>query len=435
MVHTADAVVVGAGVIGSSIALELARDGRSVVVLDKAGGIGHGSTSASSAIVRFNYSTWEGVALSWEGLHGWRQWEQHLGHRDSAGLAAFQRTGLVLLTADAEGHDRSGDLFDRAGIPWESWGAAELRRHLPALDVGSFGPPKPVSSEEFFAPPDGEVHGLFTPDAGYVTDPSLAAHNLAYAAQQHGATYLLRRRVTSIQQTAAPVWRLTTADGDVVEAPVVVNAAGPWSGQVNRMAGVGTDFTVATRPLRQEVHQVTAPRAFSSDAMPGAILADLDLGTYIRPVSGDAVLVGGTEPECDPLEWVGDPDGLSPYPTPERFTAQVTRAARRLPELRVPNRPTGVAAAYDVSNDWTPLYDRTDRRGFYVAIGTSGNQFKNAPVVGLMMATLVSAVEDGHDHDATPVRVRLPRTGHTVSLGAFSRLRQVADGAPASVMG
>lgn len=433
MVHTADVVVVGAGVIGSSVALELARQGRSVVVLDKAGGIGHGSTSASSAIVRFNYSTWEGVALSWESLHGWRQWEEHLGHRDAAGLATFRRTGLVLLTADADGHDRSGVLFDRAGIPWERWSAADLRRHLPALDVGSFGPPKPVSSEEFYAPPVGEVQGLYTPDAGYVTDPTLAAHNLAAAAQLQGATYLLHRRVTAIEQKA--VWRLTTTDGDPVEAPVVINAAGPWSGQVNRMAGVGGDFAVVTRPLRQEVHQVAAPRAFSSDAAPGAILADLDLGTYIRPVAGDAVLVGGTEPECDPLEWVTDPDGVSPRPTLERFAAQVTRAARRLPDLRVPNRPTGVAAAYDATDDWTPLYDRTDWQGFYVAIGTSGNQFKNAPVVGLLMAALVSAVEEGHDHDAAPVQVRLPRTGHTVSLGAFSRLRQVAEGSPASVMG
>jgi glycine/D-amino acid oxidase-like deaminating enzyme len=435
MVQTADAAVVGAGVIGSSIAFELARQGRSVVVLDKAGGVGHGSTSASSAIVRFNYSTWEGVALSWEALHGWRQWEQHLGHHDTAGLAAFRRTGLVVLTADPGGRAQSGALFDRAGIPWETWSADDLRRHLPALDVGSFGPPKPVSSEEFYAPPVGEVHSLYTPDAGYVTDPALAAHNLAEAAQRHAATYLLRRRVASIEQRASGVWRLTTADGDAVEAPVVVNAGGPWSGQVNRMAGVGADFEVATRPLRQEVHQVKAPPAFSTDTAPGAILADLDLGTYIRPVAGDAVLVGGTEPECDPLEWVDDPDAVSPYPTPERFTAQVTRAARRLPDLRVPNRPTGIAAAYDVTDDWTPVYDRTDRPGFYVAIGTSGNQFKNAPVVGLLMASLMSAVEDGHDHDAAPVQVRLPRTGHTVSLGAFSRLRQVADGAPASVMG
>ena len=75
----ADAVVIGAGVVGSSIALELARSGCQVVVVDKSGGAGHGSTSASSGIVRFHYSTYAGVALSWESLHGWRDWAGLLG--------------------------------------------------------------------------------------------------------------------------------------------------------------------------------------------------------------------------------------------------------------------------------------------------------------------------------------------------------------------
>jgi sarcosine oxidase, subunit beta len=433
VLHRADAVVVGAGVIGSSVALGLARQGRQVLVVDKAGGIGHGSTSASSAIVRFNYSTYEGVALAWESLHAWRDWRGHLG-QDLDQLARFHRTGLVLLTGDATGHAGAGQLFDRVGVPWQSWGPDDVRRHLPALDTGSFGPPKPVGSEAFYAPAVGQVHGVFTPDAGYVDDPALAAHNLATAAQQHGATYLLRRRVTSLEETSGG-WRLGTVDEDVVEAALVVNAAGPWSGAVNRMAGVGADATVSTRPLRQEVHQVAAPSRFSSDASPGAILADLDLGTYIRPVGGDGLLVGGTEPECDPLEWVEDPDAVDPRPTLERFGAQVTRAARRLPDLRVPSRPSGVTGVYDVATDWTPVYDRTDRPGFYVAIGTSGNQFKNAPLVGTLMAALVDAVERGHDHDDSPVQVTLPRTGHVLSLGAFSRRRRLPEHAPTSVMG
>ena len=97
---TADVVVVGAGVVGTSIALELSRSGRSVVVVDKAGGPGQGSTSASSAVVRFNYSTWDGVALSWESKHCWEQWSDHLGGVDEAGMAAFHRieeiTGVEL---------------------------------------------------------------------------------------------------------------------------------------------------------------------------------------------------------------------------------------------------------------------------------------------------------------------------------------------------
>src|SRR4051794_2687969 len=315
--HSADAAVVGSGVIGSSIALELARQGRDVVVLDKAGGIGLGSTSASSAIVRFNYSTYEGVALSWEARHGWSDWEQHLGHRDPDGLAHFHRTGLAVLTTGEDGHERASALFDRVGVPYEMWTGSDLRRHLPALDTGSFGPPKRVDSDAFFAPAVGEVTAVFTPDAGYVDDPALAAHNLAVAAQTHGTRYLLHHRVTSVTQHVTRHgrrWRLATEQGESVEAAVVVNAAGPWSAQVNEVAGAGRGFGVTTRPLRQEVPQVPSPETFSTDAVPAAILADLDLGIYVRPLAGSGLLVGGTEPACDPLGGLPDPGQAGPPP-------------------------------------------------------------------------------------------------------------------------
>ena len=97
---SADAVVVGAGVIGSSIALELARAGRRVVVLDRAGGAGLGSTSASSAVVRYNFSTLAGVTAAWEAHFCWSAWREHLGH-DVGDLARFERSGLVMLDVAA----------------------------------------------------------------------------------------------------------------------------------------------------------------------------------------------------------------------------------------------------------------------------------------------------------------------------------------------
>ena len=90
-----DVVVIGAGVVGSSIALELARSGRDVLVLDKGGGAGLGSTSASSAIIRFHYSTFEGVATAWEAKFCWEQWPDHLGTIDPAGMARYTRTGVL----------------------------------------------------------------------------------------------------------------------------------------------------------------------------------------------------------------------------------------------------------------------------------------------------------------------------------------------------
>src|ERR1044072_7185236 len=125
------------------------------------------------------------------------------------------------------------------------------------------------------------------------------------------------------------------------------------------------------------------------------------------------------------MQWIDAPGAVDVHPTAAVFEAQVTRAARRLPELAVPNRAGGVVGVYDVADDWTPLYDRTDLDGFYVAIGTSGNQFKNAPVVGQMMRRLIDACESGHDHDSDPVVWSAPVTGLEVNLGHYSRRREI----------
>lgn len=432
----ADAVVIGAGVVGASIALELQRSGSEVVVVDKAGGIGHGSTSASSGVVRFHYSSHAGVAASWEAVHGWVDWAGHLGYADPAGLARFQRTGLLVLEASPGESQATTELFDAIGVPWERWDTAAILDHLPQVDPGAFGPPARPGTDDFFRDPHGTLGGTYTPDAGFVSDPQLAAQNLGVAARHHGTRFLLRNAVERIEQAGPRRWQVTTSEGRVIATDVVVNAGGPWSSRLNALAGVGADFSVVSRPLRQEVHQVPAPPGLRrrDGALPVSI-ADPDLGIYLRSAGAEGLLVGGMEPACDPLEWIDDPDLADPRATPSGFEAQVMRAARRLPDLTVPNRPSGLAGVYDATDDWTPIYDRTDVPGFYVAMGTSGNQFKNAPVVGHLMAELIRAVEGGARHDDVPVRVRLPRTGEVVDLAAFSRLREVDPDAPASVMG
>jgi sarcosine oxidase subunit beta len=200
------------------------------------------------------------------------------------------------------------------------------------------------------------------------------------------------------------------------------------------MAGVIDEFRVGTRPLRQEVHHVASPN------VPGGVeslpmVADGDLGTYFRSQPGGGLLVGGQEPECDPLVWLDDPDNYDAAPTVPSYEAQVTRVARRLPDLAVPPRPSGIVGIYDVSDDWIPIYDRTSLDGYYVAIGTSGNQFKNAPVVGQLMRHLIDACESGHDHDSEPVMWTTPLTNLDVNLGHYSRLRTVNPDSSFSVMG
>lgn len=426
MTSTADAVVVGAGVIGSSIALELARDGLSVAVVDKAAGPGLGSTSSSSAIVRFNYSTWDGIAASWESKHGWERWADHLGGIDEDGMAKFYRVGMVFLDVDLAPTDRVLGLFDLAGIPYEVWDQDELRRRIPGIDAGRFWPPRRIDDPEFWEDTDRTLGAVWTPDAGFVDDPALAARNLANAAARTGATFHYRREVTEVLGDGA-VAGVRLDDGTTISAPIVVNAAGPWSARLNELAGVGTGWTVATRPMRQEVHHVPGPPGFNESGLNGIgpCIADIDLGTYMRGTPGDGLLVGGTEPECDPLDWRDDPETVSHQATASIFEAQVTRAARRFPGLRVPNRPLGLGAAYDVTPDWTPIYDGTERDGFFVAIGTSGNQFKNAPLVGSIMSHLVRG-------ETTLTGVH---TGHEIDLTAFSRLRAPNADSTGTVLG
>jgi glycine/D-amino acid oxidase-like deaminating enzyme len=83
----------------------------------------------------------------------------------------------------------------------------------------------------------------------------------------------------------------------------------------------------------------------------------------------------------------------------------------------------GIGALYDVTDDWIPLYDKSSLNGFFMACGTSGNQFKNAPLVGKFLRALIEAQEQGIDHDITPVEFVGESTGNAINLSAFSRLR------------
>ena len=429
-----DVAIIGAGVIGCSVAYALAKRGYRVCAVDRGPAAGAGSTSASSAIVRFNYSTVTGVAAAWEAKHAWERWAEHLGGADDAGMARFFRTGGLVLESPGQDRGKVLALFDQVGVPYEQWDAATLRERLPLVEPGRFYPPKPVTDEAFWAEPEGELTAYWTPDCGFVDDPQLAAHNLMAAAARRGATFRFRTQVRGIVRHGGRVSGLDLADGTTLNAPVVVNVAGPHSHVINEMAGGLDDFAVTTRPMRQEVHEVRAPEGYNSSG-PGPLVADLDLGTYFRGTPSGGLLVGGTEPECDPLQWLDDPDHADPRPSKQVYEAQLYRAARRIPTLAVPSSPRGVAGVYDVSDDWIPIYDKTSLPGYFVAIGTSGNQFKNAPIVGEFLAAIIAATEVGTDHDLDPVQLALPITGNTINLGHYSRKRKINTSSSFSVMG
>jgi len=403
------AVVIGAGVIGSSIALQLKRLGHDVTVVERNSAAGMGSTSASSAVVRFNYSTFDAVALSWESYFLWKEFKELIDGTNSYSnnplsnsqdhYAHLEDRGYVMLDVPVLSNDKTMALFDRAGIPYEIWDSNTLKARMVGIDAGRYWPNKPVKSDEFFNEATEELGAIFSKHGGYVSDPLLAAQNFAAAAKREGVNFKFRKAVVGIEKKDGRVSGVKLSDFDsqskkvldtgseVINADVVVNVAGPWSTLINQMAGAGSDFTMELKPLRAEVHQISTPK--------------------------------------DILEWV-EPDKVDEVNmtrTVEVFESQTYRFARRFPAAQIPSTPVGVVGVYDVSSDWTPIYDKTDVPGFYVAIGTSGNQFKNAPGAGLIMAHLINQVENGADHDNQAVVYQCTKSKSAINLGTFSRKR------------
>jgi glycine/D-amino acid oxidase-like deaminating enzyme len=425
MFDRADAIVIGAGVIGSSVALELARTGRRVIVVDKGPAPGAGSTSASSSIIRFSYSTRDAVLTAWEAAALWNDWAGHLGCVDPDGMVRFVRTGNLIFHTPGFSTERIEALWDEVGIGYERFDSVALHQRFPDLDIGQYFPPKRLEDPHFADDADREMTAVLEFESGFVDDPMLAAHNLAHAAKRLGAEFRHHQRVIAIEQADGRVTGVRLADESVVHAPVVVNVGGPHSGQINRLAGVTEGMRVGHRPLRQEVFTAAAPGGLRlEDGFP--VVADLDLGQYVKPQIGGTWLVGGTEPECDEMHWIDDPDHFDEYPTVEQFEVAMMRAARRAPEFGVPLRPVGLAALYDASDDWVPIYDKSDLPGFFMACGTSGNQFKNAPLAGKFIAAIIEAEAQGHDHDVEPVQFVGRRTGQAIDLASFSRRRAKA---------
>ncbi|MDP6377471.1 MAG: FAD-dependent oxidoreductase [Pseudomonadales bacterium] len=416
-----DAVIIGAGVIGCSIALALAREGRAVTCIDALPAPGYGSTSHSSAIVRPFYSHVTSCAIAHEARFRWLEWQKFLGGEDPSGYARYTESGgLVLVAEGAQDDYRANlDILDAVGVEYQLLDASGVSRLYPGVCLDCFGPPRRME-DSGFAKPNGRrlAGGIYIPAAGYVSDPQLAAHNLYSAAMAVGARFQFMAQVSEVRRDGERVAGVTLASGEQLSTPVVINAAGPHSFVINRLAGI--DEAITTRPHRHEVAYLKAPPGYVENG--NGFVVDADSGTYQRADGAD-ILIGSADPACDPRDII-DPDEFDSGFT-QQWMQQVYRAAQRFPALGIENRARGTVGLYDVSEDWIPLYDRTEVEGFYLAIGTSGNQFKNAPLVGELMAAVIAACENGRDHDLHPAKLALARVGRTVDLSFYSRNREI----------
>ncbi len=414
--------MIGAGVVGCAVGLELRRRGCEVTVVDRHGDVGHGSTSASCGIVRCFYSQPGMIAMAHEAACIWADWTSYLGPIDDD-LAVFHRPGMLFIPPRMDETVRGIVAeMERIGINVSLMSADEVAERFPFLDTASQFPPKPVDDPDFLEPSGEPIEGaVFEEHAGYVVWPGLATQNLRCAGERDGVRFVLNREVLKIRRMDPRGFRLELTEG-WLDSEIVVNVGGPHSARVNRMAGV--ELPLETRPLRREVNAQLNP-LFTEDGSVGLpVVGDLDGGIYFRPETGGRdLIVGTTDPECDAPEWVGDPDDYEQGLTEAYTQRQCLRLMKRFPEVRFgPAR--GIAALYDVTlRDWYPIVDRTSLPGYYVCIGTSGSSFKTAPVLGRLVAEIVEACESGRNTDREPVRLHLPRTGVSVDTGFLSRLR------------
>ncbi len=158
-----DAIIIGAGVIGAAVALELARKGWKVLGLDRHRAAGHGSTAGSCAIIRMHYSTLDGTALAWEGFHYWRDWADYLDLPEGTPLAEFRQCGVLVMKTEANGFmARHIETSRELGIPFEEWDADRIRERLPIYDLARHAPAKRMDAPGFGEPTGGRWRGRFS---------------------------------------------------------------------------------------------------------------------------------------------------------------------------------------------------------------------------------------------------------------------------------
>ena len=429
-----DAVIIGAGVIGAATALELSRNGYKTLSIDKNPEAGYGSTSNSCAIIRVHYSTEHDTAFAYEGYFYWKNWKEYLGNKKSAGLSEFRKTGCLIMKTEGNGNlEKVIANAESLSIPHEHWNPKKIKSRLSIYDLRQYGPPKRVDDENFGEPTGNQINGaVFFPTAGYINDPKLATQNIQDAAESWGASFLFNQNVIEIPVSNNCVEGVVLEDGTRIESSIVVNVAGPHSSVINKMVGADKDMNIQTRALKQEVAHIPAPEGFDFEK-DGMVVSDSDIGVYCRPETGNHVLAGSEDPECDLREWV-DPDDYDRNFT-EQASTQAMRMAQRMSGLKMPRRMRGAVDLYDVSDDWLPIYDCSSIEGFYMACGSSGNQFKNAPVAGKIMAKLVEYCESGNDHDHSPMQFQLSQIDYPLNTGNMSRLRKINPNSSFSVLG
>jgi glycine/D-amino acid oxidase-like deaminating enzyme len=366
---TADIVILGAGVMGASIAFHLSRRGAgSIAVLDK-DYVGSGGSGRSSALVRMHYSYPAEVQLAVTSLHIFQHWREIVGEAGD-----FRKTGFVRIVHPNE----TARLRQNVAMQQELGVKVELidRGQLKELE-----PDWAVDEVELAA---------YEPDSGY-GDGAGVANDFLSRARDLGVVYLPRSEANALRLDSGRVRGVVTNQGEISAAAVIV-AAGPWSRPLLQRAGYDL-------PIEPEFHQVAILKNAPGMKGGGCACIDSVTATYFRSDAHDKFLVGdfyGKRPV--------DPDNFPQRASDESLEEIIERAAKRVPKLENAEVMRGVTGVYDMTPDSRPILGEIpDAKGLYVCAGFSGMGFKISPAIGLVMSELLLDGA-GKTVDITPFR-------------------------------
>ena len=356
MAQTAEAVVIGGGVMGASILYNLASRGVKAPVLLERDVLGSGSTGRSSGLVRMHYSTTVNAHLAFESLRIFQHFDEMVGGGD----AGFVKTGFMVFVPEesVEGLKYNIALQRKVGIDTRIISREEAHELAPCFRL---------EDSEAFA---------WEPESGHA-DPSGTALAYATRARELGADVVLESPAGDVVIENGRVAAVTTAT-ERYDTPIAVVATGPWSSGF--LARLGIDLPLEA--TRHEVFLIRRPMDLLPFHPGGADMANL---TYFRPEGSDLTLVGNGNAEEQ-----ADPDSYSPRPSLDYLEDVWLRLTRRLPDIANGEYFTGYAGLYTTTPDLHPVIDRVEGvEGLYICTGFSGHGFKLSPAVGIVMAELI----------------------------------------------
>ena len=360
MSKTADAVVIGAGIMGASTAHFLAKRGFGKVVLLEKRKLAAVSTGHSAAIIRTLYSNPVTMALAVRARGMFENDQEAIG-----GGCDFRRIGYLCLMGEQQ--TQTGEqllqLERPEGVVAERADSQAIRELLPGINIG----------EKNF--------GIYEPLSGYV-DPIKTVRNLVTRAEEWRLATYEGVGATAIRLEGDRVSAVETDQG-TIETSVVVNAAGGWG----RALGLTAGLNYSIRWSRECDIVIDKPKGINT--FPA--VADPELQVYFRPQGDDHILAGLAPPkEIEPI----DIDSYDPAIDERSRNRIETGLFTRMPAWRAQPYQRGWTSMYTVTDDWHPLVgSEPGIEGYYACFGGSGHGFKLGPPIGESLAAMIAGAE------------------------------------------